>query len=692
MLIPQLFSGYFSLTPLITSAVLIAGVAFFTLAIFSGCLFNKHRNQFWAILLITALSSIFFIFNMLELVCYYLTAETFNLGFFYHFNIDALSQASLGRFAVPILISTAGLLIALGLFYYNSKHLVKRKYYHSSVNQKKTKIGRFIYKLVFVGFFVGGFIYCDAAPVKFFKMYHSMYDKGIIKYDAKKMMKYSFPVKFVKNGDVVIRENAQKNVIFIFLEGFDRAFLNQTFYPNLTPNLNKLINDSTDNIKVTNFTNISQAPNAYFTIAGTYSALTGAVFSRLHLSFSEKKLVDDEYSNRVHNSGFSNTIANEFSSVPLILNKANYYQIFMKGPSLKFAGTNVFVENQKFDEGLSVDNLQKYNFKKGQWGFYDKDLFRIAFEKYLKLSSGTKPFNLTLTTVDTHDPGLPNPGGLKYKIPKDFAFSNYSEKLLNAIYDSDFEVVKFIKKISKTKFAQNTVMVLVSDHCVRGSDFKKNHKQKNIGGMTFMIVEFGQEGDKNISTAGATFDVGPTVLGVIGVESNYKFPIGENLLSKNVNKSRLEWSKDKERIWESFCRHYTQNLGAKIDEIAVCSAPYLHIKINNGLQVPVFVNKLAKIGLPKENMLFLIEMSNNNKILAKKNIIQEDFAVNALLKNNVKKYIILAHTKLLKNKKLIPNTEFKNGYALVFIHKKEVKYKIVSREKINDLKLELQKN
>ena len=91
-----------------------------------------------------------------------------------------------------------------------------------------------------------------------------------------------------------------------------------------------------------------------------------------------------------------------------MLEANGYVNEFMCGSNANFGGTsnfykqhgnyiirdyNSFKENGDIDENYFVF-----------WGIEDAKLFEFAKEDITKLSNGDKPFNMEITTIDTHTP------------------------------------------------------------------------------------------------------------------------------------------------------------------------------------------------------------------------------------------------------------------------------------------------
>ena len=93
-----------------------------------------------------------------------------------------------------------------------------------------------------------------------------------------------------------------------------------------------------------------------------------------------------------------------------------------------------------------------------------------------------------------------------------------------------------------------------------------------------------------------TFDLAPTVLALLGVEHNFTFPLGENLLEP-ANPERLK----RERAHAEAIRSYTLlNSDLVLDrrpEISVRTSP-VHMLNIGGVSFPLYLRQPAVQGLP----------------------------------------------------------------------------------------------
>lgn len=355
----------------------------------------------------------------------------------------------------------------------------------------------------------------------------------------------------VKKNEVIATPG--KNLVVIFMESLENTFTDSTTLPGLTPNLNALAKEGIS------FTGISNGLNADDTFSALYSVFMG-------LPLLPEQLI----SSLLWEGGLQDRYGGNLPSLPFILHKAGYRQVFLQGPSLKFAGMNMFTQRELIDIACSYESSGKTP-EPDSWGCSDRQLFEWGTSHFEKLSSCGKPFALYLTTVDTH-----LPAGFLYKDSETYPWKNEKEKrFLSAVRTTDREIGKFIAGLRKSKAWENTVVVMMTDHLLHSSSVDSilagNKKRRHVG----IVLNAGRSGAVN--TPGATSDWAPTILALSGVKHNHTFPVGENLLEK-TNPERLSKSqKQKDLI---FCFLAKHEIPSGKTPITVTDAPRWALKYN----------------------------------------------------------------------------------------------------------------
>ena len=156
---------------------------------------------------------------------------------------------------------------------------------------------------------------------------------------------YNQKISYTKNN---------KNLIFIYLEQFERTYLDQVLFPELTPNLIKLENKSVS------FTDISVPKATNWTIGGMTASQCGVpLFTPI-------------------NSGNSMSGIDKF--MPLakcagdILRDAGYDMLYIGGSDLDFGGKGKFYKSHGFNEVYGLKELKPYLKDpryRSPWGVHD---------------------------------------------------------------------------------------------------------------------------------------------------------------------------------------------------------------------------------------------------------------------------------------------------------------------------------
>lgn len=300
---------------------------------------------------------------------------------------------------------------------------------------------------------------------------------------------------------------ATQNLVLIYLESLERYFLDDTLFPGLTPNLNKLKD------RAIWFEDVHQFPGTNWTIGGIVSSQCGV------------PLLTDGHGNRI-----LATLDNPFRQITCLaefLKEKGYQTAYLGGASLNFAGKGNFLRDNGYDLALGFDELPSSTAHK--WGLYDDELFSHGKKLLDSLAASGHPFLLTLLTLDTHHPfGNPSPSCARYL--------DSDETLLNAVHCSDQLVGNFLDHISQSEIAEDTVIALVSDHLLIMGNPLETLKTKDRR-ILFAIID-PRRPPFLFKGSSTHFDIAPTLLEAVGI-SETSFAFGHSLLSEQEGKAFL---------------------------------------------------------------------------------------------------------------------------------------------------------
>lgn len=323
---------------------------------------------------------------------------------------------------------------------------------------------------------------------------------------------YLLPEKIEKQGE-------GRDFIYIYLEGLENTFFDETLFPGLLPGLSRFKS------RGLSFSKITQMPGTGWTIAGMTASQCGI------------PLVTSSDGNAM--SGMDTFLSNAYC-LGDFLSDQGYSLSYMGGASLTFGGKGSFYRSHGVGEVKGRDELApKLSNKKylSQWGLYDDSLFEFLFEEFVRLTHSQDSFGLFGLTLDTH-----HPKGHPSKSCASIRYSDGSNPMLNAVHCTDMLVSKFIDRVQSSGLADDVLIVIGSDHLAlngTSTDLLKRGDRKNL----FLVID--PKGDKQrvIERSASMFDVSPTLLSLLGFDIE-RFGLGVNLLSNKLTLVEAEKKPD----------------------------------------------------------------------------------------------------------------------------------------------------
>jgi len=451
------------------------------------------------------LISVFFV-NLIELVLIHFYGRGFSNLVFIHLNGECLRVG----LRVYQRLALTSLIFLIGLVMISLKVLLAE---HSFFDFSIPK------SLLFTAIFSVLIYFCGGSPVyqilpaySLFEQFHAFHRSpqriSLSSKDEKLLKMLGFNLNITpKEYLAVVKPLHPMNLIIIYLESFDFRYteMGRSLYPNLTPQLDEWASKS---IFLKNYFS-----SEGFTMGGVFATLSGI------LPFASNTFVTEA-------GGFLHRV----SSVTDALKKAGYYQVYICGAV--HSGKDGFFMNHGYDENYGWEDWQKNNAyleRHNVWGIYDIDLFREAAKLVTRLQK-KKPFNLTILTLDTHMPGFPSP-----EVPP------YSrDPYLNSIHSTDQSVGQFMRFLDKNHYLDDTVVVITSDHSPFETQnhvqlFGKNETNRIIG--IIRSPHFTRPSVIDFMTYSP--DLAPTILDLLGIESNIHFLRGNSVLKPDPKRRYL---------------------------------------------------------------------------------------------------------------------------------------------------------
>ena len=395
-------------------------------------------------------------------------------------------------------------------------------YYFWRNKEIKTNV---YYKGLFWVFFISAFI--------FHPIFKNIYDLWY--FDLNNVVKWKLVSKediekvyFVPEAKK--KTEKTKNIIYLYLESFEKTYLDEEIFPNLTPNLNKLRKEAIS------FENLKMAYWTSWTIAWM-------VWSQC-------------WSPLINSGWWGNSMHWIEDFLPWafclwdFLKKQNYNLSYIWWANLSFAWKWNFYKTHSFDNILWREKLEPKLKNKdyiNDWWLYDDSLFDFVFEEYERLSETWQNFWLFTLNLDTH--------WSEWVISescKNYLYDSQNEKnILNSYHCVDKLVWELVEKIRNHKNFKNTTIVITSDHYAmkHNNSYDTLEKNKDKRRNLFLVLDSDSEAQK-IEKEWSTLDIWASILNLIWFDVD-KLWAWVNLFS-NLETNSESYLKKNRNIFESF--------------------------------------------------------------------------------------------------------------------------------------------
>lgn len=303
------------------------------------------------------------------------------------------------------------------------------------------------------------------------------------------------------------RGTERYNLVLIYLESIEQRYFDEAVFPGLLPELKAVMGESLV------FTNVGQVEDAGFTMGGVVAAQCGYPLAGRH---------------EISSGSFG--MYQEFmpSAVCLgdLLGADGYRLTYLGGADSRFAGKGKFLRAHGYSEVIDRDEILKRRHglvPLNAWGVYDDTLLEEAFEEFLALSAGPTPFVLTLLTLDTHHPAghlSPSCGG----------YPAVDNSILDAAHCTDALVGQFLQRIRSSPFSDRTLVVVFSDHLALRNEASALLASSDAPPHLTFFANFPDGRKGRNDNPGLHYDVGPTILELLGYELAGQMGFGASLL------------------------------------------------------------------------------------------------------------------------------------------------------------------
>ena len=193
-----------------------------------------------------------------------------------------------------------------------------------------------------------------------------------------------------------------------------------------------------------------------------------------------------------------------------ILGRHGYRNVFLGGAPLAFAGKGQFLRDHSYHEVLGREEWLKSGVASeafGEWGLFDEDLYEQAKAKLARLHASGERFNLTLLTLDTHNPhGFVSPG-CRQRGAKSFE---------GIVECASYQLADFVQSIERSGYLQDTNVVVVGDHLAVSNTVE--HALRGAGERRLFNRFISAQMPSRNTDELLPFDMFPSILEFIGIE------------------------------------------------------------------------------------------------------------------------------------------------------------------------------
>jgi phosphoglycerol transferase len=316
---------------------------------------------------------------------------------------------------------------------------------------------------------------------------------------------------YVKPVVVKSQKIKQKNLVLIYVESLEKTYGSKLIFgENLLQSL--------DDLPGFEFQNYIQTPNTEWTMAAIVGSQCGIPL--------KSTVIAKEPMNAV--GVFSKQFLPAAICLGDVLKQAGYYNEYMQGATLAFAGKGKFLKSHGYHNirGRQEWLATKYTADDmSEWGLYDDLLMQEAKITLDSLVKSKKLFNLTILTLDTHFPD-----GYFSKTCKNAGGKNFQD----IIKCSNNEVANFIQYIIDKGYLEHTNIVILGDHLtLPNTIFDLVEKEPKRSIYNKWITKDNFEANRQEITH---FDIAPTILSFIGLKVlQGRFGLGYSAVGKNIN-------------------------------------------------------------------------------------------------------------------------------------------------------------
>ena len=295
-----------------------------------------------------------------------------------------------------------------------------------------------------------------------------------------------------------------KNLVWFYLEGLERGFLDEARFPSLAPELTRLA------ARGRSFTDIRPHLGSGGTIAGIVATQCGI------------PLIPD--GRDALSIGQRGAFLPRARCLGDVLADSGYRMTFVGGARLGFSGKGEFLAGHGYQRILGLEQLGPLLDDPAylsSWGLHDDTLFDVVLDEWRRLHATPGPYGLVALTLATHDHRGILPVGCAH-----VRYGDGRNGILNAVRCTSALVGRVLDTAAREGLLRDTVLVLGSDHLMGKT--QATHllvpPRRN-----FLTIIDGAGVQESIDTPGLMLDVGATVLDLLTDGAHTAVGLGRSL-------------------------------------------------------------------------------------------------------------------------------------------------------------------
>jgi len=305
-----------------------------------------------------------------------------------------------------------------------------------------------------------------------------------------------------------------RNVIFISAESVQSFVIDNDLYgEEITPFLNQL-KENEDTFYFENFYHQTSqgktSDSEFITENSLYPISSGAVY------FTHAQ--------------------NEYHSMPEMIKQLNYTSAVLHANTDTFWNRNQMYESQEIDEFYDWDSYDVTDENQVGWGLKDKEFFTQSIPHLRELE---EPFYAKLITLTNHFPFDLDEGDRTLE-PYD-SNSNTLNKYFTTVRYTDEAIDQFFVQLKAAGLYENSIIVIMGDHDGISANHNKamaEYLEKDeitaydymqLQRVPFYIHIPGYGKGEELSKISGQVDVKPTLLHLLGLETNHDIYFGNDL-------------------------------------------------------------------------------------------------------------------------------------------------------------------